>query len=152
MFWNKLDYNKQAKKIINSPTIGYEEIRELLILTTSKTCDVADNFFKKKVQNDDIEALEYLIKICSDMDDFGDAPMQACYYLKDYRPNLLKPFEHLLADTFLNDEMGGRNFLAIALGKIKSERVKKYIYDLSSDEERFGNWIFVEATKLYESP
>lgn len=145
-----MNYNEEAKTILKTTPLGYREIRELLILTVIESCTEADNFFKENIQCEHIEILDYLVRISGDFDDFGDAPMQASYYIKEYPSHLLKFYEDEMIHSLLNDERGARTFLAIALGKIKSEKAKEYIYNLAEDKERFGNWIFVEASKLYE--
>jgi hypothetical protein len=55
-----------------------------------------------------------------------------------------------MLSPFLNDETNERRFLAIALGKLKCEKTKEYIYKFSKDGERFDNWVFKEAVKFYE--
>ncbi|MBC8063027.1 MAG: hypothetical protein H7Y18_20540 [Clostridiaceae bacterium] len=146
-----MDYNEEAKTILKTITLGYEEIRELLILTVIESCTEADSFFKESIQCERIEILDYLVRISGDFDDFGDAPIQAPYYIKEYPSYMLKSYEDEMIHSLLNDERGARAFLSIALGKIKSEKAKEYIYNLAEDKEILGNWIFEEARKLYES-
>lgn len=117
MFWNRNQYDKQSKEIVKSEVHEFSEIRELLILSSLKSASVARKYFEEN----DLKLLNYLIKIAGDFDDFGNAPINASYYIKEFPPELLKEYEEDIVNIFMNDDRSARTFLAIALGKIKTQ-------------------------------
>lgn len=142
-------YDKEAKELLKSENIDNSTIRELLVLAMHSST-IANNYFECKVKENDDTILKELISISGDFDDFGDAPNKASFFIKDYSVELLKPYENEMFNILSNDDRGARTFIAIALGKLKSEQAKAYILKEANDNDQIGNWIFLEALKYYQ--
>ena len=91
--------------------------------------------------------LELLVEIVRDFDDYGDSPIAASHYIKEYQTETLKSFEEDIVEAFINDDRWARKNLAIALAKLKNHKTKEYIYGLN--KEICNDPIFIKAVELY---
>lgn len=144
-----LFFNNKNKRIDVDMSIEDEIdlIKKKLIESVHSSKD-AQEYFQKKIRENDINTLENLLKIADDFDDFGDSAGAACYYIKDFSNELLEKYEEVMAEILMNDDRWARSFLAIALAKLKSERAKNFIYNIN--KELSDNWIFVKAVEYYQ--
>ena len=122
--------------------IDESAIRELLIDSCHSSA-AADNFFRCHL--DDTELLALLVQIVRDADDYqGDAPMQAAYWMSQFRGDLLMLHEASLLEMLpIVDGYGGH--VALALGKTRSPRGRQAIVRELGNGERFDAWLYQQG-------
>lgn len=151
----EMQVQQQAKLYASKSAPSLDEIRELLILSCSKCCTTAHEYFEARLH--DRALLGHLLATIRDADDFhsGDARIEAAFYLGKFDPELLHEHSQTLLELYDAEDGEGpggclRGLLALSLaaGKVAGGQ-ERVVRDLAG--RYFDRPFFAEAIQKYKT-